>query len=221
MDKIVAELAAKDAIRNLVLLYSRAIDRKDYDLVRSLYAADATDTHGARHFATMDEFIEALREVVPGQRDGSHIVGNHLIAVEGDEAEGEVYVVACHLVEEEGNWRELIMRLRYIDRYRKEDERWRFAARTVIFDHTAVRPVAGPQGDAESTADPATLSSAATSSRGGSASLAHASIERRPVAAGIAASGGGSTAPAGPPGWSAPTAAVRPTATRPRSPMKR
>lgn len=153
MDPAVAELADREAIRDLVLLYSRAIDRKDYDLVRSLYAADATDTHGARHFATMDEFVAALREVVPGQRDGSHIVGNHLIAVDGESAEGEVYVVACHLVEEDGGWRELIMRLRYVDLYRKDDGRWFFAARTVIFDHTAVRPVEGPQGDGEGSAD--------------------------------------------------------------------
>ena len=45
-DSIFATLLAKDEIRELAILYSRGCDRKDFDLVRELYAKGSTDTHG-------------------------------------------------------------------------------------------------------------------------------------------------------------------------------
>lgn len=153
-ESTLAVLAAKDEIRELVLLYSRAIDRKDYDLVRSLYAADATDTHGELHFATMDAFVAALHEDLPKQHRGGHYVGNHLITVDADRAEGEVYAVACHLIEEADGWFEHVMRLRYLDQYRREGGRWLFASRVVMFDHTALHPTAAPESHGEPADDP-------------------------------------------------------------------
>ena len=159
-----AELAAKDAIRDLVLLYSRAIDRKDCDLARSLYAEDATDTHGDLHFATVDAFVAALHEELPHQWNGGHYVTNHLITVAGDLAEGEVYAIACHVVDE-GGWHEHVMRVRYLDKYRRENGRWLFASRVVVFDHVSTRPARAPgdAGDADSDLSYSTLTARAFS----------------------------------------------------------
>jgi hypothetical protein len=38
--------------------------------------------------------------------------------------------------------------VRYLDRYRKENDRWRFAHRTGVFDWKRVTPIPTPEGDA-------------------------------------------------------------------------
>ena len=38
--------------------------------------------------------------------------------------------------------------VRYIDRYRKDNDRWRFAKRVVVFDFRDVKPVLAPAGTA-------------------------------------------------------------------------
>jgi hypothetical protein len=148
-DDALATLIAKDEIRELVLLYSRGINRKDFDLLRSLYTDDATDNHGATMFKSIDEFIVRLRLGVPKQRHSGLYICNHLIAVNGDRAEGEVYALSNHIMpDDKGGWVELRLRARYVDEYRKERGRWLFANRTLIFDHHALVPVPAPEGDA-------------------------------------------------------------------------
>ena len=71
----------------------------------------------------------------------------HLISVDGDtgEGEGEVYAIAYHLFPDgKGGTIEDFMAVRYIDRYRKEDGRWRFASRVVAFDHRTQRTLPAP-----------------------------------------------------------------------------
>lgn len=149
-----ATVSAKEEIRELVLLYSRGINRKDYELLQSLYTADATDSHGRSYFPTVKAFISRLREVLPAQRCSSLFVCNHLITVSGDLGEGEVYALSYHFLPDgAGSWTEHQMRLRYVDRYRKEAGRWRFASRRLVIDHHASRPVSAPEGEPQRSAD--------------------------------------------------------------------
>ena len=141
-----ATMVAKDRIRELVLLYSRGINRKDFDLLESLYTADATDSHGRSFYSSIKVFVSRLREVLPVQRGSSLFVCNHLIAVNGDLGEGEVYALSYHfLPDDSGGWTEHQMRLRYIDKYRQEDGSWLFASRVLVIDHHATRPVPAPE----------------------------------------------------------------------------
>ena len=89
-----ARLIAKEEIRDLALLYSRAIDRKDLSLCRSLYTADGWDTHGDKFDGPADDFVKFLgKGLLPATYLGHHIC-NHLITVDGNEGEGEVYTLA-------------------------------------------------------------------------------------------------------------------------------
>ena len=80
-------------------------------------------------------------------RYSGHHVCNHLVSVDGDEGEGEVYAIAYHLLPDgQGGWLEDFMTVRYLDRYCKENGRWRFASRVVAFDHRSIRPIPTPEG---------------------------------------------------------------------------
>lgn len=135
----------KDAIRDLVLLYSRAIDRQDIELLRDLYTEDATDSHGDSFDGAAPDYCDFIEKSFPYMPYSGHHVCNHLIAVDGDTASGEVYALAFHLIPtREGGQEEDFMAVRYIDNYRRcADGKWRFSKRVVTYDFKLRRPFDG------------------------------------------------------------------------------
>ncbi len=140
-------LLDKEAIRELAMLYSRGVDRKDPDLLRTLYTEDATDTHGDTFDGPAEDYVDFLEQAFPYMHYSGHHICNHLIAVDGDEGYGEIYALAWHLIpDRQGGWLEDFMCVRYIDRYRRGDDgRWRFAKRVVTYDLRSQRPVEAPE----------------------------------------------------------------------------
>jgi len=154
--KALETLIAKDAIRELVLHYSRGVDRKDAALLRDLYTADATDTHGDTYDGGAAGYCDFLEKSFPYMPYSGHHVCNHQISVDGDEGDGEVYAIAYHVIPDgQGGWLEDLMTVRYIDNYRKEaDGRWRFAKRVVTYDMRNRRPIAAPGDMTDPASDP-------------------------------------------------------------------
>jgi ketosteroid isomerase-like protein len=145
MQEALKRLLDKEAIRELVLLYSRAIDRQDVALLRDLYTDDATDTHGDTFDGSADDYCQFIAASFPYMPYSGHHVCNHLIAVDGDHASGEVYALAYHVIPaKDGSREEDFMAVRYIDNYRRcDDGRWRFAKRVVTYDLRTRRPFEG------------------------------------------------------------------------------
>jgi hypothetical protein len=143
----VDELLAKDAIRDLVLTYCRAIDRRDFGLLAELYALDSIDDHGALFSGTGAGYVAWVPGILERMLVTSHQVFNHLIAVDGDYAEGEVYIQAYHLTHDaQGQLVKVIGGGRYLDKYCREHGRWLFRHRKIVADYEL-------KLDAEGTAD--------------------------------------------------------------------
>jgi len=141
-----AILIAKEDIRELAMLYSRAVDRRDIALLETLYTSDATDNHGEYYNGPASGFIEFVGSSIPSTPYTGHHICNHLIYVDGDEGEGEVYAIALHILPDgQGGYLEYNLAVRYLDHYRKEAGRWLFASRTVTFDMSVTRPIAAPE----------------------------------------------------------------------------
>jgi SnoaL-like domain len=144
-----ATLIAKDEIRELTMLYSRGVDRKDIELLGTLYAKNATDNHGKHFNGNADDYLKFLEKSFPHMPMSAHSICNHLISVEGDYGEGEVYALAYHLIPDgKGGMVEDFMIVRYIDQYCKQEGRWLFASRVVTFDHHSARPIPTPENPA-------------------------------------------------------------------------
>lgn len=152
-ENVLQDLVDREAIRQLALVYSRAVDRKDIALLRTLYTKDGTDDHGAVYDGSASGFIDFLEVALPNVRIGAHYVCNHLIALDGDLAEGEVYAIGyAQMPDGQGGLSQDFVGVRYIDRYRRVSGTWYFASRKVMFDHESshpLDPVAAPTLAAE------------------------------------------------------------------------
>jgi hypothetical protein len=153
--KALTTLIAKDEIRELAMLYSRGVDRKDAELLKTLYTKDGTDNHGKHFNGNADDYIQFLEKAFPHMLMSGHFICNHLISVDGDEAEGEIYALAYHILpDRKGGVVKDFMGVRYIDRYRKENGRWLFASRVVTFDIRTVDPMPTPDPHIPAAQDP-------------------------------------------------------------------
>ncbi len=70
--KALETLIAKEEIRELAMLYSRGVDRKDGALLRTLYTKDATDTHGDTFDGGAKEYVDFLEKAFPYMRYSGH-----------------------------------------------------------------------------------------------------------------------------------------------------
>ena len=89
-----AAIADRLAIQDLLTRYCRAIDTRDWDLLDTVFTADArvdyTAAGGIR--GAFPEVKAWLAEVLPRFAMTQHVVANHDIRVAGDTATSRVYV---------------------------------------------------------------------------------------------------------------------------------
>ncbi|MEV0830141.1 nuclear transport factor 2 family protein [Nonomuraea rubra] len=128
------EFLDKQAIRELVHAYANAADRRDQDKMRALYHDDAIDEHGPFSQGSAMEFIDRLPEIQAGMRILQHHVTTMNVKLDGDRAEGEVYVIAFHQVDDGGKGVDVLVNGRYLDKYEKRDGVWKFAHRAIVAD---------------------------------------------------------------------------------------
>lgn len=126
-------LADELAIRKVLAIYCRAVDRCDSELLKSVYWPDAVDNHGTFNgnaLAFVDYVIPALRQM----RQTVHQISNVLIELDGDRARVETYVCASHLIPEGTDLIDSVFLGRYLDRFERREGEWRIAERVVVMD---------------------------------------------------------------------------------------
>jgi hypothetical protein len=140
VSEALASLLDKQALYELALRYCRGIDRRDLKLVRSLYHDDAIDDHGAMFRGSADEYVAWLPSVLAGFEATTHAIQNALYVLDGDRAEGELYMLAYHRTPAP-DARDILIGGRYLDRYERRQGNWKIARRSLALDWCRVVPV--------------------------------------------------------------------------------
>ncbi|ALJ21910.1 nuclear transport factor 2 family protein [Microbacterium sp. No. 7] len=138
-------LEDKDAIRDAMSLYARAVDRLDSEALREVYHPDAIDDH-ADYRGDLEGLIDFIRERTASPPQIMHFLGQSCIEFADDvTALVETYFMTAHTLGDEaarafgaevedGQSLQLNAWGRYVDRFEKRDGMWKIAQRTVIYE---------------------------------------------------------------------------------------
>ena len=139
----VRELADREAIRECLFRYSRAIDRRDRPLLDSVFWPDAVTDYG--FFAgPVREMVDWAFEALATMDQTMHSMTNMLIDIELPVAKVETYYVAYHRrTGPDGLAVDQTLGGRYLDRMEKRDDDWRIADRHMVIDWMTENPASG------------------------------------------------------------------------------
>lgn len=129
------ELTAREEIRDVVKRLARGTDRLDAELIASCYHPDGFDDHNVFR-GSGSEFAAWVLDTLAVFHATMHFVGDPFIRLQGDVAQVDTYCVAHHLARPDGDGRatDLVLGLRYVDRFERRDGRWLIAKRVCAFD---------------------------------------------------------------------------------------
>ena len=128
MSDTLAELADRQAIRDLVTRYACAVDRRDFDGVAACFTPDA-ETDNTYFAGPIGDVLEKIRAGVSGFAMTMHVLGNHLAEVRGDTATSETYAVCYHRRPGVPDGAQLVVAMRYLDELVRTSTGWRIQRR--------------------------------------------------------------------------------------------
>ena len=129
----VDDLLATEEIRALSATYMRGLDRLDRQVLRSVFHDDARTDYGF-YQGGPDGFVDMAYHALASHHSNHHLLGQILVTLDGERAQGEVYFQAYHRVVDNGRAEDLFIAGRYVDRYEKRDGVWKIAFRAELND---------------------------------------------------------------------------------------
>jgi hypothetical protein len=149
----VGDSAERFALYELMCAYAACLDAHDPHRFAALFLPDgrlAAKLPDGTEFVRVgaEELITNVRAFQdPGPfRQTLHVVGNHVVEIDGDRASGWMHCVAHHLVERDGEYFDEIQFLRYDDTYARTKDGWRFANRSISLYWDELVPAARGSG---------------------------------------------------------------------------
>lgn len=137
------ELAAKQAITEVLYRYARSMDRMDLDLARTCWHPEGTDSHSPLYSGSYDGFIEWVWRVHAGMIATRHVVTNILIQLDlpAERAGAECYWTVTMRIPHQGGVADICCGGRYLDRLECRNGEWAILHRESVMDMVRVEPL--------------------------------------------------------------------------------
>ena len=136
------------ALRDVVDAYAHCADRRDARGQAAVFAEDgevrlfqgSASTEPVEVIRGRDALAKTFAGLIERYDATTYLNGQSSVAVTGDEAVGETYCMAHHLLRQAGERVLLTMAIRYLDTFRRAGDGWEIARRDLVFDWTDQRP---------------------------------------------------------------------------------
>lgn len=156
--ELLKTLADRQAIRDLLYRYCRAVDRIDAQLGYAVFHEDATADYGEDFYVGP---ARGLIDLICRQHRNAvchtHQVTNILTELDGDRAASEAYVISALRFMRDGQLKQVTTWGRYLDQWERRDGRWGIAHRMAVrdLDEIAdVTPLSGTSRGQRDRSDP-------------------------------------------------------------------
>ena len=117
-------------IVDVCVRYALAIDMRDWDLLRSCFAAEFEwDFHGVPHGVGYEALEQLIRSVVAKLDRSQHLLGNHHTEIDGTRAFARCYFQAQHVREAAPGRSTYVVAGTYTDRFVRSATGWKIAHR--------------------------------------------------------------------------------------------
>ncbi len=131
--KVLQQLEDKQALHELNARYCRAADRADEGLFASLWGNGAQVNYGA-FVGPASEFVRVVTAPDDIRERTFHSISNEYFEIDGDQARGEIYVIAVSTLNKDGAKTDHLVGGRYLDEYEKTGDAWKIARRTFVHE---------------------------------------------------------------------------------------
>lgn len=159
-DTLIHQLASKQAIRDCLSRYCRALDRMDKDMAYSVWHEDGTAHYIDMYEGSGHGFVDWVWQAHAGMERHSHQISNVLIDINGNNASSEAYVTVTLWTNQDSNGeqQEIIGRSRYLDRWSCRDGHWAIDHRTHVLDMQTIHSLTRGEVNKESCRSPEDIS---------------------------------------------------------------
>lgn len=141
-ESVVAELKARQEIRDTVARYCRGADRCDADLMRSCFHPDAVSDHGYFKGLAHEFVAVTAKRLAERCLCTRHHMTTQSVEMRGQTAFCETYVLTISRIARDGVEYDMTFSTRYLDRFEERDGEWKIAGRQFVNDGRRLDPVA-------------------------------------------------------------------------------
>jgi hypothetical protein len=120
----------RDEIIETVNRYCWALDLKQCDRLAGVFTPDVHADYDGPLWTDLDSLIADMTVTHARLGGTQHLIGSHLVSVDGDEATGQSYAHVVLTRRIDAEWAQFSMGARYSDQLRRVPDGWRVYRRT-------------------------------------------------------------------------------------------